>query len=122
MDDYTDAPPAYDLYLELQQKRRDMNTCVRMLRETGTELAEAERAYRVRLRAETLALRDEGMAVTLIRDVVRGIDEVANLRFERDKAQVTYDANKDALNAIKLEIRVIENQIAREYSTPQAGF
>lgn len=48
----------YDLYTELQKKRRDLNTCIRRLRETGSALAEAERSYKVMLRAESLVLRD----------------------------------------------------------------
>lgn len=112
----------YDLYQEIQDKRRDLNTCIRKLRETGTALAEAERAYKVRLRAEALAMRDEGLPVTLISLTVHGVDEVAELRFERDKARVLYDANQDAVNAIKLELRLIEAQMQREFSTPQAGF
>lgn len=113
---------AYDLYTELQEKRRDLNTCIRKLRETGSALAEAERAYKVMLRAESLALRDEGTPVTLIQLVIYGVEKVAELREQRDKAQVLYDANKDAINAIKLELRLIESQIEREYSTPQAGY
>lgn len=112
----------YDLYTELQDKRRDLNTCIRKLRETGSALAEAERAYKVMLRAESLALRDEGTPVTLIQLVIYGVEKVAELREQRDKAQVLYDANKDAINAIKLELRLIESQIEREYSTPQAGY
>lgn len=112
----------YDLYTELQEKRRDLNTCIRKLRETGSALAEAERAYKVMLRAESLALRDEGTPVTLIQLVIYGVEKVAELREQRDKAQVLYDANKDAINAIKLELRLIESQIEREYSTPQAGY
>lgn len=112
----------YDLYTELQEKRRDLNTCIRKLRETGSALAEAERAYKVMLRAESLALRDDGTPVTLIQLVIYGVEKVAELREQRDKAQVLYDANKDAINAIKLELRLIESQIEREYSTPQAGY
>lgn len=112
----------YDLYTELQDKRRDLNTCIRKLRETGSALAEAERAYKVMLRAESLVLRDEGMPVTLIQLTVYGIESVAKLREERDKAEVIYKANQDAVNAIKLELRLIEAQIQREYSTPQAGY
>lgn len=116
------ATPQADLYTEIQQKRNDLNKCIRLLRETGTALAEAEREYRVMLRAETLALRDEGLPATLIRDVVRGVDDVANLRFERDKALVIYEANKDAVNAVKLELRLLDAQLQREYGTPQAGY
>ena len=112
----------YDLYTELQQKRHDLSVCIRKLRETGSALAEAERAYKVMLRAESLALRDEGMPVTLIQLTVYGVQSVATLREERDKAEVIYKANQDAVNAIKLELRLIEAQLQREWATPQAGY
>lgn len=112
----------YDLYTELQQKRHDLSVCIRKLRETGSALAEAERAYKVMLRAESLTLRDEGMPVTLIQLTVYGVESVAKLREERDKAEVIYKANQDAVNAIKLELRLIEAQLQREWATPQAGY
>lgn len=112
----------YDLYTELQQKRHDLSVCIRKLRETGSALAEAERAYKVMLRAESLALRDDGMPVTIIQLTVYGVESVAKLREERDKAEVIYKANQDAVNAIKLELRLIEAQLQREWATPQAGY
>lgn len=116
------SPPQFDLYTELQQKRHDLSVCIRKLRETGSALAEAERAYKVMLRAESLILRDEGMPVTLIQLTVYGVESVAKLREERDKAEVIYKANQDAVNAIKLELRLIEAQLQREWATPQAGY
>lgn len=77
-----------DLYEELMNKLHELDVCVRMLRETGSEYADAEREYKVRLRAECLALRDEGMPVTLIQLTAHGIPEVAELRHKRDLARV----------------------------------
>ena len=111
-----------DLLQELMDKIRDLDTCIKLLREHGSNLAQAEHDYKIRLRAECLALRDEGMPVTLIQLTAYGIPAVAKLRHERDVAQVVYDANKDAVNAIKLEIRVIQQQIALEMGAPSNGF
>lgn len=110
-----------DLYQEIEQKRRELNASVRMLRKTGTELAEAERAYKVKLREHVLRLKADGMAVGLISLTIYGIKEVADLRFERDRAQYIYDANKDAVNSTKLQLRLLDNQLQREWSTPQAA-
>ena len=49
-----------------------------------------------------------------------GVPDVAELRFRRDVAETVYQANKEAINAIKLELRLIENQIQREWGTPPA--
>ena len=105
-----------DLYNELQAKINDLNVSIKKLRETGTEYAEAERDYKITLRQEALKLRAEkGMPVTLIQQVVYGVPEVAEKRFKRDVKEAIYQANKEAINSTKLQIRVIENQLQREY-------
>ena len=106
-----------DLLNELEQKIRELNISIKKLRETGTDYAEAEREYKITLRQEALKLRAEkGMPVTLIQQVVYGVPEVADKRFNRDVKEAIYQANKEAINSIKLQIRVIENQLQREYT------
>lgn len=107
----------YDLYNELQQKIKDLNVSIKKLRETGTEYAEAERDYKITLRQEALKLRAEkGMPVTLIQQVVYGVPEVAEKRFKRDVKEAIYQANQEAINSTKLQIRVIESQLNREWN------
>ena len=55
------------------------------------------------------------MAITLIQQVVYGVPEVADKRFKRDVAEAIYRANQEAINTIKLQIRVLESQLSREY-------
>ena len=105
-----------DLYLEIQKKITELNVSLKKLRETGTAYAEAERDYKITLRQEALKLRSEKeMAITLIQQVVYGVPEVADKRFKRDVAEVIYRANQEAINTIKLQIRVLESQLSREY-------
>lgn len=103
-----------DLILELQAKTKQLEKAVAELRINGTELAKAERDYKVLLRQECLKLRDEGMAIGMIDKVCYGITSVAEARFKRDVAKTTYDANQDFINSIKLQLRLIESQIQRE--------
>lgn len=106
-----------DLYNELTQKIKELNISIKKLRETGTEYAEAERDYKITLRQEALKLRSEkGMPVTLIQQVVYGVPEVAEKRFKRDVKEAVYKANLESINSTKLQIRVIENQLQREYT------
>lgn len=107
----------YDLFNELQQKIKELNISIKKLRETGTEYAEAEKDYKITLRQEALKLRAEkGMPVTLIQQVVYGIPEVAEKRFQRDVKEAIYQANQEAINSTKLQIRVIESQLSREWN------
>ena len=105
-----------DLYIELQRKINELNVSLKKLRETGTSYAESERDYKITLRQEALKLRSEKeMPVTLIQQVVYGVPEVAEKRFKRDVALTIYEANKEAIQTIKLQIRIMENQLEREW-------
>lgn len=106
----------YDLYEELQTKTRQLDASIKQLRINGTAYAEAEREYKVKLREEVLRLRDEGMAIGIIDKTCYGIPTIAQLRFKRDCAKVVYDANQEAIMSIKLQMRIIENQLGREWS------
>ena len=106
-----------DLYNELTKKTNELSMSIKKLRETGTDFADAERKYKITLRQEALKLRAEkGMPVTLIQQVVYGVPEVAEKRFNRDVKEAIYKANQEAINTLKLQIRVIESQLSREWS------
>jgi hypothetical protein len=109
----------YDLWQEIQQKTKQLDYSVKELRKSGTAYAEAERAYKIRLRETALRLRSQDMAVGMISMTVYGVPEVAELRFKRDCCEAVYKANIEAINAIKLEIRIINEQLSREWG--QAG-
>ena len=105
-----------DLFNELEDKQIKLNVSVKKLRETGSNYAKAERDYKILLRQEVLKLRDEGQAIGVISLICYGIPSVAKARFERDVAETIYKANQEAINTLKLEIRLIENQLSREWS------
>ena len=104
-----------ELWEQIEQKVKELDVSVKTLRKTGTELAEAERNYKEILSKKALELRDSGMAVTLIDKVIYGIKDVAELRFKRDVAEAVYNANKEAINSIKLQIKIIQEQNSQEW-------
>lgn len=105
-----------DLYNELQKKVKELEISLKKLRETGSDYAEAERDYKITLRQEVLKLREQGEAIGVITLICYGIPEVAEKRFKRDVAEAIYKANLEAINTLKLQIRLIENQEDREWS------
>lgn len=105
-----------DLINEISSKVSQLEVAVKKLRTTGTDYAEAERDYKVLLRSECLKLRDEGYAIGMIDKTCYGIPSVAEARFKRDVAEAVYKANLEAINSIKLQIRILDNQISREWS------
>lgn len=104
-----------DLYEELQAKTRQLDASIKQLRKNGTEYAQKERDYKVLLRTECLKLKEDGMAIGMIDKTCYGIPSVAEARFQRDIAKVVYEANQEAIQAIKLQMRLIESQIQREW-------
>ena len=110
-----------DLWQEIRQKTKQLDYSVRELRKSGTAYAEAEKAYKIKLRETALRLRSQDTAVGMISMTVYGVPEVAELRFKRDCCEAVYKANFEAINAIKLEIRIINEQLSRELGRPGLG-
>lgn len=108
-----------DLWQELRSKSQQLETSIKSLRRTGAEYAQAERDYKVLLRQECLKLRDDGMAIGLIDKTCYGIPSVAEARFKRDVSEAVYKANQEAINSLKLQLRLIDSQINRDWG--QAG-
>ena len=104
-----------DLNEQREKLQDELNASIKVLREHGDKLAKAERDYRISLNEETLKLKQEKMPATLINLIIYGVPVVADKRFKRDIAEVMYNANQEHINATKLQLRLIEKQIEREY-------
>ena len=105
-----------NLVNEIFQKQKELSVSIELLRKNGIKLAETERDYKICLRQEALKLRAEkGMPVTLIQQVVYGVPEVAKKRFDRDVAEAMYTSAQEKINTLKLQIRILEAQIQREW-------
>ncbi len=105
-----------DLQNELMQKTAYLDNSIRMLRKTGSEYAKAYTDYRVALAKELLLLKNEGYAITLAGDIARGKPEIAHLKFEEISKEAIYKANMESINALKLEIKILQSQIDKEWS------
>lgn len=104
-----------DLITERETKQKQLDRAILDLRKNGTSYAEEEKNYKILLRQEVLKLRDEGVAIGVIDKICYGIPSVAEARYKRDVAEAIYKANQEAINSLKLQIRIIDNQVAREY-------
>lgn len=103
------------MYFDIESKIKELDISVKSLRKTGTEYAKAEQDYKMKLREEALKLKDKGTPVTFIGQIIYGVPEVARLRFERDVKEAVYKANQESINSIKLQIRIINEQLSREW-------
>lgn len=103
-----------DLQIELNDKLRDLDIAIKSLRRTGSDYAKAYTDYRVALAQELLKLKNEGYAITLAGDIARGKTEIAKLKFREISTEAIYKANQESINAIKLHIKVIQEQMNKE--------
>lgn len=104
-----------DLFNELQCKVALLDTALNQLGNRGRAHAQAEHDYKVALAKQMLIEREKSVPVTILPDICRGNREIAKLRLERDIAEVTYRAALEAINIYKLQVKVLENQIEREF-------
>jgi len=105
-----------DLINELFQKQKQLDISIRQLRKSGEDYAKAYTDYRVALAQELLILKNEGYAITLAGDIARGKLEIAKLKFKEISTEAIYKANLESINALKLEIKLLSNQIDKEWS------
>lgn len=104
-----------DLYIELRDRYAYLDQALKAYRRYGRTYGKAESDYREALTTEMLKKRDEGMPVTILSDVCRGLPLIAKLRLHRDIAKAEYKAAQEAIQVYKLQIRLLEAQIDREY-------
>jgi hypothetical protein len=104
-----------DLIQAMSDTRRQLNECLIFYKQNGRKLAEAEMKYRIAMRKEFLRLHvADGVAWTACGDLCRGEEIVAKLRFERDIRKSDYDCCYEKILQLKIELRIIENEINAE--------
>lgn len=111
-DNFAELPPVVQLNILTDQ----LDDATRRLEFTGRDYAEAEHDYKIELAKVTLQLRNaKEMPVTMLPLVVYGVESVADLRRNRDIAEALYKANLEAINTVKLQIRVLHEQMQQDW-------
>ena len=108
-----------DLQNELTYKSQLLYKSVEELKNTGKAYASAYAKYRMELAKELVKLKDEGYAITLAGDIARGKPEIAKLKFDEISTEAVYKANQETINVLKLQIKILENQLGREWNEKQ---
>lgn len=86
------------------------------------EYAKREHDYRVALSKRLIERRLEGYPVTILSDIVRGEEDIAKLKYERDIAEGLKESAEKGTDFYKLTARLMDSQDSREWSNPRAGF
>ena len=115
-------PPQMDLYVEERQLMAKLDEFIEEYRRCGIEHAKRDREYYVLKARKTLELKDDGMPATVISQVIKGVGSVAEAREKMLVAEVMTRAALEAILSTKLQAKLVDSQLQREYSTPQAGY
>lgn len=109
------------MIFDLQQERKELEE--RLMQEieayekSGYQLAKNEAEYRKALRVEILLERANKTPVSIVSDICRGKPEIAELKLNRDCSEAVYSASKEAIHAIKLRLRILDEEITREWNS-----
>lgn len=88
-----------------------------IMRNSGCQLAHNIRDYRIAIRKETLSERMKGTPATVTSDIVRGIPYVAELKDACLCAEAMYKSSQEKINVLKLELRTVEADIQRDWTS-----
>lgn len=105
-----------DLVNEINDLTKLLEAKIRELAVVCREYADAYTAYRVLLAQTLVKLKKEGMAATIAYDIARGDGEVASAKNEEIYKEGIYMACRESINAIKLEIKIKQEQYNKEWA------
>jgi len=100
---------------EIQSKQTLLDKSIKELATNGYDLAKKESLYKIAVNKKALELKANNTPVTLIQLIIYGYEDISNLRLERDIAETKYNSNKEYLNVLKLQLRILMNQYDKEY-------
>lgn len=105
-----------DLLEEMKELKKLLNKALEKFKSRGIAYAKAYSNYRKLLAQELLRLKAEGMPVTLAYDVARGKEEIANAKEQEIIAETLYKSCQEAINSYKLQMKILQEQIEKEYN------
>lgn len=105
-----------DLFSLSREAMQHAREYTEQLEELGRKKAEADRDYQVAKNKRVLAMKAEGRTATEINLLIKGDKDVSVKLFARDCAESLYDATKELINTNKMDARLLEAQIAREWN------
>lgn len=110
-----------DTYNELRENRNLLKKLIKSLQNVNRKLAQAEQEYKKKFSSECIRIKLDGVegesgktdpvAWTMTPQIARGLDEVAELRYDRDVLQGEKEAIMQKIYQTKLEIDILQNEM-----------
>ena len=105
-----------DLINQLNNLADELPLAIRKMADCGRDYAIADQRYRTEKAKEIARLRDAGQPATLIGELVYNNETVSQALHDRDETESLRDAAKENVHAIKVRIRVLEDQLKMEWA------
>lgn len=104
-----------NLIAGIQEDLATLRKATAEMRERGIAYAQADAAYRAAKAKAILEEKAAGTPATIARDVIYAREDVINALLERDCAEALLDSVREGIQATKLQIRIQESQLEREW-------
>lgn len=105
-----------DLFIELQHLQEKQDQLYEEWEKRVLNTAEAERKYQTLMRKRALLEKESGTPITFISAFIRGDDDIAELRQERDICEALEKITENKIVDIRKRIQITESQISREWA------
>ena len=100
----------------LNELMRQLPDAIKIMGKYGREYSSADVEYRKAKAIRTAIIKDKGTPVTLIKDLIYEDEDLCMKLKERDQKEALWKTSQEHINALKLEIKVIQSQIDREWA------
>jgi hypothetical protein len=91
---------------ELMKLYERMNKAITEINRIAKHKAESEKNYRLALSQQYLKLKFDGVSVTLIPDIAKGM--LADLLFERDSSEAQFTAVRESISTMQTQASVLQ--------------
>ena len=98
----------------MTQANRRLSMKVDELEETGESKAQAERNYKVEYAKALLGLRTDGIPMAIIKEVAMGTPSVADLKYQWDKSEIIFTANKESIKSENTKVDTYRSMLSWE--------
>lgn len=103
------------LWVRIEECIRLIDLALKEAKKRGKVMVDAELKYYSEKAEESFSLLQEGYANTFIQTVIKGRPRVAQAMRDYHEAEVLYKNANEAINALKLKLRVLENEQQRDW-------
>ncbi|POD46306.1 hypothetical protein BKM15_25860 [Pseudomonas syringae pv. syringae] len=97
-----------EIIQEMRHTKTRLDGAIKELHKQAKNKAKTERDYKIALRMEILNLKTQGYPATLILELAKGNETIADLRLNRDIAKGLYDSARESMQSLRVEASMLQ--------------